>query len=376
MPAGAYRYNPGETVPVAVRVFDPDPVQLRFGFQITSRTSDGCQQAGTFTPAGDAGVQIIEDFDQFVPCLPLTRGLQFPEHVLPKLGPDEATYAVNWTAPATNIGPIIFAAGGNGANADQDNTGDNIYHTQATIEVAGGHEVAGVFDAAGFQPLISPGSIVAVGGLFTEATATASSVPLSFDLNGFSVTFNDIPGALFGVFDGPFDQANVQAPWNLDVSSGKVQVKVHWDEEGEDNDFWSAPFEVDAALASPGIYMFPPETPQAIVTNFKLPDDDVIADSWAQTPGVGGSSRRRTRRDRWRGHTLVQRSWTGDTRAPDRGHPSAGYCPPNRQDRQGFHWWPASASPWRGPAADQRRPQPDQLSSFPRASSRATPSRS
>ena len=147
------------------------------------------------------------------------------------------------------------------------------------------HEISGVFDAAGFQDLISPGSIVAVGGLFTESTATASSVPLSFDLNGFSVTFNDIPGALFGVFDGPFDQANVQAPWNLDVGSGKAQVKVHWDEEGEDNDFWSAPFEVDAAPASPGIYMFPPGTTQAIVTNFKLPDDDVIADSWAQAPG-------------------------------------------------------------------------------------------
>ena len=148
------------------------------------------------------------------------------------------------------------------------------------------HEISGVFDAAGFQPLISPGSIVAVGGLFTEETATSASVPLSFDLNGFSVTFNDIPGALFGVFDGPFDQANVQAPWNLDVSSGEVEVKVHWDEEGEDSDFWSAPFEVDAALASPGIYMFPPGTTQAIVTNFKLSEeDDVIADSWAQAPG-------------------------------------------------------------------------------------------
>ena len=152
------------------------------------------------------------------------------------------------------------------------------------------HEISGVFDAAGFQDLISPGSIVAVGGLFTEQTAVASTVPLSMNLNGFSATFTgvdgkELQGALFGVFDGAFDQANVQAPWNLDVSSGKVQVKVHWDEEGEDNDFWSAPFEVDAALASPGIYMFPPGTTQAIVTNFKLPDDDVIANSWAQAPG-------------------------------------------------------------------------------------------
>ena len=109
------------------------------------------------------------------------------------------------------------------------------------------------------------------------------SIPLGTNLNGFSVTFNDIPGALFGVFDGPFDQSNVQVPWNLDVSSGKVEVKVHW--KDDTSEVWSDPFEVDAALASPGIYMFPPGTTQAIVTNFKQAGDDVIAGSWAQPSG-------------------------------------------------------------------------------------------
>ena len=144
--------------------------------------------------------------------------------------------------------------------------------------------ITGVLDAAGFQALISPGSIVSVFGNFAETTARATSIPLSESLSGVSVTFNDIPGALFGVFDGDFDQANVQVPWNLDVSSGKVEVKVHWkDDAGE---VWSDPFEVDAALASPGIYMFPPGTTQAVVTNFKRSEeDDVIANSWAQPSG-------------------------------------------------------------------------------------------
>ena len=144
--------------------------------------------------------------------------------------------------------------------------------------------ITGVLDAAGFQALISPGSIVSVFGNFVETTARATSIPLSESLSGVSVTFNDIPGALFGVFDGDFDQANVQVPWNLDVSSGKVEVKVHWkDDAGE---VWSDPFEVDAALASPGIYMFPPGTTQAVVTNFKRSEeDDVIANSWAQPSG-------------------------------------------------------------------------------------------
>ena len=155
---------------------------------------------------------------------------------------------------------------------------------RADLPVAvGEHQITGVLDAASFQALISPGSIVSVFGNFVEITATASSVPLSENLAGFSVTFNDIPGALFGVFDGDFDQSNVQVPWNLDVSSGKVEVKVHW--KDDESEVWSDPFDVDAALASPGIFMFPFGTTQAIVTNFKQAGDDVIAGSWAQPSG-------------------------------------------------------------------------------------------
>ena len=161
--------------------------------------------------------------------------------------------------------------------------GDDIFVAKLGPDL-GDHQITGVLDAAGFQALISPGSIVSVFGNFVETTVTASSIPLSETLNGFSVTFNDIPGALFGVFDGAFDQSNVQAPWNVDVSSGKVEVKIHWkDDSGE---VWSNPFEVDAALASPGIFMFPPGTTRGVVTNFKGgEEDDVIAGSWAQPPG-------------------------------------------------------------------------------------------
>ena len=290
-PINNYQYSPGETVLVQVKVSDPDPLQQRFGFQITSRTPDGCRQAGTFTPTGtDPQVQIIEDFDQFDPCPSLTRGLQFPEHLFAKFGPDMATYGVNWTAPATDIGPVIFAAGGNAANGDQENTGDNIYHSQETVESKGGgppppppppsHEVSGVFDAAGFQALISPGSIVAIGGEFTDTTAVASTVPLSMNLDGLSVTFNDVEGALFGVFDGPFDQANVQVPWTLDVSSGTVDVRVHWQDQTVT--VWSEPFAVNAAPASPGIFTFDFGPGRAIVQN--------LDGSFAQADGSLGAA--------------------------------------------------------------------------------------
>ena len=70
--------------------------------------------------------------------------------------------------------------------------------------VVGDHEIAKVVDAAGGRALVSPGSIVSVFGNFLHITATASSIPLPENLNGFSVLFNGLPGALFGVFDGGF----------------------------------------------------------------------------------------------------------------------------------------------------------------------------
>ncbi len=145
------------------------------------------------------------------------------------------------------------------------------------------HEITGVFDAAGGEASISPGSIVSVFGNFAEQTTLAGAIPLPFDLGGFSVTFDGKPAALFGVFDGTFDQANVQVPWDVDVSDGKMEVKVHW--EDETGEVWSEPFEVDGKEGSPGIYLFPAGTAQAIVTNFKLSGDDVIEGSWAQAPG-------------------------------------------------------------------------------------------
>ncbi len=148
----------------------------------------------------------------------------------------------------------------------------------------GEHKITGVLEAAGSQPLISPGSIVSVFGNFVETTARANSIPLGENLNGLSVTFNDIPGAVFGAFDGSFDQSNVQVPWGLDTTNGKVEVKVHWKDAV--SEFRSDPFEVEAALASPAIYMFPPGTTQAIVTNFKQEGDGVIPGSWAQPAGA------------------------------------------------------------------------------------------
>ena len=172
--------------------------------------------------------------------------------------------------------------------ADLDLNPFDVNNSRAPDSVPSHHTITGVLDGAEFGALISPGSIVSVFGSFAEATSTAISVPLRTNVNGFSVTFDGKPGALFGVFGEDaglgFHQANVQVPWDVDVSDGKIEVKVHW--EDESGQVWSEPFEVDAGLASPGIFQFPIGSGQGIVTNFKLSDDDeVVAGSFAQPPG-------------------------------------------------------------------------------------------
>jgi hypothetical protein len=232
-------------------------------------------------------------------------------------------------------------------------SGVSISPQAAPPVAAGNHQITGVLDAASFQALISPGSIASVFGSFTETTVTSNSIPLSSSLNGVSVTFNGIPGTLFGVFDGTVDQLNVQVPWNVDVSGGKIQVEVHW--EHASGAAWSDPFEVDAALASPGIYMFPPGTAQAFVTNIKQSeDDDVIAGAWLGRSGRGAGGG-----DWERGHDLVQRAGAGQFASRGRGYPTAWIGPSHVECGARICWGCGGASSRRGSAPDQRRPQPD-----------------
>ena len=111
---------------------------------------------------------------------------------------------------------------------------------------------------------------------------TAPSVPLPTNLDGLSMTFNGIEGAIFGAFDGlTFDQANVQVPWNLDVGSGGVDVRLRWTKSK--GNVVSNTFRVNAAEASPGIFTFDFGPGRAIVQN--------LDGSFAQTAGsLGGTA--------------------------------------------------------------------------------------
>jgi uncharacterized protein (TIGR03437 family) len=288
-PLSAYSYKPGETVPVRVTITEPSSEQQRFGFQITARTPDGCSQAGTFSMAASPNLFLFQDNEATAPCLP--ELIQFAAHSLAAFreapNVDPVSFEMNWTAPPSDIGPIVFAAAGNAANGDTEETGDNIYTTGAMIEPAG--------SGGGEQPTISavlnnatnllesePGSATAPGAgisIFGEGFASHLSVPpaailasqqipLDTTLGDLTVTIDDNPVPIFGIFRGEdtgagFDQINGQLPWEV-IVTGKSTATMLITSNGVTSD----PREISVEPASPGIYSWGFGPGPGIVTNF------------------------------------------------------------------------------------------------------------
>lgn len=126
IPISEFLYTPGETAEVTVRV--QDPAQQRWGFQITARdAADGCTSVGSFSGSADA---IVRTAGADSGC---AAGRQFATHGVAKVGPSSAMFSFDWMAPASTVGPIIFAAAGNAADGNDENTGDRIYTTSASI---------------------------------------------------------------------------------------------------------------------------------------------------------------------------------------------------------------------------------------------------
>ena len=122
--SGAF-YIPGVKQRVAVQV--SDPVQQRWGFELTARLNSDLQngQAGEFLPVDNFTQVICEDGGP-KPC---ATGVSFIEHTSAgtRNGTSGgATFQFDWVPPATNAGPVTFYVAGNAANGNGANTGDLI----------------------------------------------------------------------------------------------------------------------------------------------------------------------------------------------------------------------------------------------------------
>jgi uncharacterized protein (TIGR03437 family) len=265
MPADQFVYTPGETVPVIVRVEEPGKV--RWGFELTARTPDGCGQAGDFetSPSETPGaVQIFttNSMDNIPECPP--DPLEFPIHMMPKGGPDGASYEFNWTAPQTNVGAITFAAAGNAANGDRDPMGDNIYTTSAVVQPAAGEQAPKPSIAAGgvvlatLTPLVTDASPLAILSIFGQEFAPAgtdvrnpevdSQGKVSTRLANTCVEINGERAPIFALFPG---QINLQSTRTLGTSPASVVV-IRACDTAEENS--SDPEMVNVAAVAPGFF--------------------------------------------------------------------------------------------------------------------------
>jgi hypothetical protein len=115
-------YEPGRTYKITVRHVSSDVTRRRWGFQVTALAANGIR-AGTWESLGEE-TQIVED--NF-----LNR--EYAQHSLAGSFAEQAggaSWTLNWTAPATDVGRITFYAAGNQADNNNNSSGDQILIAQ------------------------------------------------------------------------------------------------------------------------------------------------------------------------------------------------------------------------------------------------------
>lgn len=116
-------YEPGKTY--AVKVTLAYPGKTRFGFALNNRAYGFIASTGVGTYSADTSNGVWNKGD----------------HVAHKKSgidrPNQRIWSFRWTAPDTAVGEITFYTAGVVANADDDNTGDQVYKTTLTLRRAG-----------------------------------------------------------------------------------------------------------------------------------------------------------------------------------------------------------------------------------------------
>lgn len=118
-------YVPGQTYTVQVQNTTTDNSRASWGFELTSLTSSN-SAAGTF--ANTTTFTRVR----------AANGRNYIEQTTAGTFPGQtggSTWTFNWTAPATDVGPITFYAAGLQANNDGDDTGDQTYTRSAVVNV-------------------------------------------------------------------------------------------------------------------------------------------------------------------------------------------------------------------------------------------------
>jgi glucose/arabinose dehydrogenase len=165
-------YVPGQTYQLSVSETNASPTRQRWGFQLTAIDDNG-DRAGTLQAGGDGRTQVLTG--GFAP----NPSRQYIEHTQTGtfVGQSNgATWTFNWTAPATDAGPVTFYSAGNQANNDNNSSGDSISTIFVVVPSAAG--------ASDFAITVSPSSQIILPGGSNTFTVTVTPS------NGFTGAVN------------------------------------------------------------------------------------------------------------------------------------------------------------------------------------------
>ncbi len=229
-------YIPGVKQRVTVEV--SDPVQQRWGFELTARLNSDLEkgQAGDFTPVDNFTQVICEDSGP-KPC---ATGLQFIQHTSAgtRAGTKGgASFQFEWTPPSTNAGPVTLYVAGNAANFDRNLTGDLIYTSSVQLTpaipvapaIASGSIVSAATSLAG---PVAANSWVSVYGRNLSATTrswkdsdfTNGGIPFSLDGVSVILTIFGAPRLVYVGYVSP-TQVNFLLPSDFAATAAQVQVR-------------------------------------------------------------------------------------------------------------------------------------------------------
>jgi uncharacterized protein (TIGR03437 family) len=247
-PAGSVKietasYKPGASQIIRVTVQHPEAV--RWGFQLTARPiSDETKMAGTFT--ADTGVRVRCDPDgRDAPC---GGALEFVEHAEPTthIGSNgSATFLVQWTPPATDVGEVVFYAAGNAANNNGTNAGDRIYTTSQKISaerpcaLTKKPTIRAAVDAAGLKSGVAMNSLLTLFGSDFQVAGGGPRPAANIDFvdgkfpKQLSCIAVEIAGQRAPILYIQPDQINAQIPTLTQTGNVTVQVIVNPGQPGE-----------------------------------------------------------------------------------------------------------------------------------------------
>lgn len=179
-------YVPGNTYLITVTNTNTDPTRTRWGFQLTVLDNASDEKAGELQGT-DGTTQVLNNAGP-------GSARQYIEHTATGtfVGQQNgASWTFNWTAPATDVGPVTFYAAGNHANNDGNTSGDYVYKTFVASAPAS--------SIPDFALSVDPSSRNVVPG--GNAVYTITVTPLAGFTGQVNFTTSTLPAGVTSVFN-------------------------------------------------------------------------------------------------------------------------------------------------------------------------------